>query len=173
LPPLSPLVASGSINGRRIAVTDLAGTQLSNLLETLPGIAKVLRSPVADAIVALVKSASGQGPFNPADVDELLKFAVRRNLMAAEEGDRILLEAKNALMGIMPPPPPPKPKVVVPPVVARPIHQVARPIPAKPPVRKPVKAAPAKAKAVVKKAKPAPRATKVKPAHKNTHKKKK
>ena len=154
-------------------MTDLAGTQLSNLLETLPGIAKVLRSPVADAIVALVKSASGQGPFNPADVDELLKFAVRRNLMAAEEGDRILLEAKNALMGIMPPPPPPKPKVVVPPVVARPIHQVARPIPAKPPVRKPVKAAPAKAKAVVKKAKPAPRATKVKPAHKNTHKKKK
>ena len=154
-------------------MTDLAGTQLSNLLETLPGIAKVLRSPVADAIVALVKSASGQGPFNPADVDELLKFAVRRNLMAAEEGDRILLEAKNALMGIMPPPPPPKPKVVVPPVVARPIHQVARPIPAKAPVRKPVKAAPAKAKSVVKKAKPAPRATKVKPAHKNTHKKKK
>ena len=123
-------------------MTDLAGTQLSNLLETLPGIAKVLRSPVADAIVALVKSASGQGPFNPADVDELLKFATRRNLMAAEEADRILLEAKNALAGILPPPPPPKPKVVVPPVVVRPIHHVARPAaPVKPPVRKPVKAA--------------------------------
>ena len=114
-------------------MTDLAGTQLSNLLETLPGIAKVLRSPVADAIVALVKSASGQGPFNPADVDELLKFAVRRNLMTAEEADRILLEAKNALLGIMPPPPPPKPKVVAPPVMTRPIHHhVARPPPAKP-----------------------------------------
>jgi hypothetical protein len=166
LPPLSPLAVSGSTHGRRIAVTDLAGTQLSNLLETLPGIAKVLRSPVADAIVALVKSASGQGPFNPADVDELLKFAVRRNLMTAEEGDRILLEAKNALLGIMPPPPPPKPKVVAPPVVARPVHHhVSRPV-AKPAPRKPVKAAPAKAKATAKKAKPAARAKTARPAHK-------
>ena len=41
-------------------MTDLAGTQLSNLLETLPGIAKVLRSPVADAIVS-----SGQGGLGP------------------------------------------------------------------------------------------------------------
>ena len=106
-------------------MTDLAGTQLSNLLETLPGIAKVLRSPVADAIVGLVKSASGQGPFSPADVDELLKFAVRRNLMAAEEADRVLIEAKNALLGIMPPPPPPKPKIVAPPVMTRPIHHHA------------------------------------------------
>ena len=158
-------------------MTDLAGTQLSNLLETLPGIAKVLRSPVADAIVGLVKSASGQGPFSPADVDELLKFAVRRNLMAAEEADRVLVEAKNALLGIMPPPPPPKPKVVVPPVMSRPIHHPApKPLPAKPVTRKPVKAAPvkaapAKAKAVVKKAKPAVRA-KAKPAHKVVHKKK-
>ena len=142
-------------------MTDLAGTQLSNLLETLPGIAKVLRSPVADAIVSLVKAASGQGQFNPADVDELLKFAVRRNLMAAEEGDRILLEAKQAMAGILPPPPPPKPRVA-PVVVQRQIHPHAvRPV-AKAPVKKPTKAAPAKAKAVAKKT------TKkaAKPAHK-------
>lgn len=143
-------------------MTDLAGTQLSNLLETLPGIAKVLRSPVADAIVSLVKAASGQGGFNPADVDELLKFAVRRNLMAAEEADRILVEAKNALMGIMPPPPPPKPKVVAPPMV-RPVHHHAIRPAAKPPVKKPVAKAPPKAKAAVKKAAPKKAA---KPAHK-------
>ena len=146
-------------------MTDLAGTQLSNLLETLPGIAKVLRSPVADAIVSLVKAASGQGAFNPADVDELLKFAVRRNLMAAEEGDRILLEAKNALAGSLPPPPPPKPRVVVAPPVVRPVHHHAIRPAAKPPVKKPVAkaAAPVKAKAVVKKAAPKKAA---KPAHK-------
>jgi hypothetical protein len=131
------------------------------LLETLPGIAKVLRSPVADAIVSLVKAASGQGTFNPADVDELLKFAVRRNLMSAEEGDRILLEAKQALAGILPPPPPPKPRPA--PVVARPVHHHAvRPV-AKAPPRKPAKPAPAKTKAAVKKV--------VKKAAKPAHKK--
>ena len=161
-------------------MTDLAGTQLSNLLETLPGIAKVLRSPVADAIVGLVKSASGQGPFSPADVDELLKFAVRRNLMAAEEADRVLIEARNALLGIMPPPPPPKPKIVAPPVMTRPIHHHApkppppKPVAARKPIKAvPVKAAPVKAKAVVKKAKPAARPAKAKPVHKVVHKKKK
>ena len=143
-------------------MTDLAGTQLSNLLETLPGIAKVLRSPVADAIVSLVKAASGQGQFNPADVDELLKFAVRRNLMSTEEADRILLEAKQALAGILPPPPPPKPKVApAPAVVHRPVHHHAVRPAAKVPAKKPVAKAPAKAKAVVKKVKKA-----TKPAHK-------
>ena len=142
-------------------MTDLAGTQLSNLLETLPGIAKVLRSPVADAIVSLVKAASGQGAFNPADVDELLKFAVRRNLMAADEADRILLEAKQAMAGILPPPPPPKPRAA--PVVHRPVHHAARPVAAKPAARKPAAKAPAKAKATVKKAAPKKAA---KPAHK-------
>lgn len=149
-------------------MTDLAGTQLSNLLETLPGIAKVLRSPVADAIVALVKAASGQAAFVPADVEELMKFAVRRNLMNAEESERVLFEAKQAMAGILPPPPPPKPKPVPPPVVVRPVHHhVVRPVAAKPPVKKPVKAAPAKPKIQVKKAKPAARPAKSsKPAHK-------
>ena len=32
-------------------MTELGGTQISSLMEVLPGIAQVLRSPVADAIV--------------------------------------------------------------------------------------------------------------------------
>ena len=77
-------------------VTDLAGTQISNLLETLPGIAQVLRSPVADAFVGMIRAATGEAPFNFADADEILKYAVRRNLMAVEESERILAEAKQA-----------------------------------------------------------------------------
>lgn len=148
-------------------MTDLAGTQLSNLLETLPGIAKVLRSPVADAIVALTKAASGQAPFNAADVEELMKFAVRRNLMTTEESDRVLLEAKQAMAGILPPPkpkaPPPPPVVVVrAPQPVRPVRPVRS---AKPPARKPVRA-PVKAKAVAKKSKPARHAKPSRPARK-------
>lgn len=137
-------------------MTDLAGTQLSNLLETLPGIAKVLRSPVADAIVALIKAASGQGPFSAADVDELMKFAVRRNLISAEEGERVMQEARQAMAGIAPPTPKPKPAAVAAPVVRTP-HPVRH---VKPAPRKPAKA-PVKTKAAAKKAKPARR-----PAHK-------
>ena len=77
-------------------MTDLAGTQISNLLETLPGIAQVLRSPVADAFVGMIRAATGEAPFNFADADEILKYAVRRNLMAVEESERILAEAKQA-----------------------------------------------------------------------------
>jgi hypothetical protein len=77
-------------------VTDLAGTQISNLLETLPGIAQVLRSPVADAFVGMIRAATGEAPFNFADADEILKYAVRRNLMAVEESERILAEARQA-----------------------------------------------------------------------------
>ena len=77
-------------------MTDLAGTQISNLLETLPGIAQVLRSPVADAFVNVIRAATGEGPFNFADADEILKYAVRRNLMAVEESERILAEARQA-----------------------------------------------------------------------------
>lgn len=149
-------------------MTDLAGTQLSNLLETLPGIAKVLRSPVADAIVSLIKAASGQAPFNPAEVDELMKFAVRRNLITAEEGDRVVLEARQAMAGILPPPVKPKPPA---PPVASILVRAPHPVrPVKPaPAKKPVKAAhphPVKAKAVAKKSKPARHAKPARPAHK-------
>jgi hypothetical protein len=78
-------------------VTDLAGTQLSNLLETLPGIANVLRSPVADAIVGLIRSGSGQTPFSMVDAEELLRYAVRRNLVPADESERVLAETRQFL----------------------------------------------------------------------------
>jgi hypothetical protein len=78
-------------------VTDLAGTQITSLLETLPGIARVLRSPVADAFINLIKAGTGQAEFALADADEVLKYAVRRNLMAVEESERILAEASQAV----------------------------------------------------------------------------
>jgi len=78
-------------------VTDLAGTQITSLLETLPGIARVLRSPVADAFIGLIRAGTGQADFALADADEVLKYAVRRNLLAAEESERILAEASQAV----------------------------------------------------------------------------
>lgn len=78
-------------------MTDLTGTQISSLLETLPGIAQVLRSPVADAFVGLIRAASGQGTFNLADADEVMKYAVRRNLMSADESEQVMLEAREAV----------------------------------------------------------------------------
>jgi hypothetical protein len=74
--------------------TELGGTQISSLMEVLPGIAKVLRSPVADAIVNLIRAACRVREFDLADADEILKFAVRRNLMAQEESERVLAEAR-------------------------------------------------------------------------------
>lgn len=78
-------------------MTDLAGTQITSLLETLPGIARVLRSPVADAFINLIRAGTGQADFALADADEVLKYAVRRNLMAVEESERILAEASQAV----------------------------------------------------------------------------
>ena len=72
----------------------MGGTQISSLMEVLPGIAQVLRSPVADAIVNLIRAACRVREFDIADADEMLKFAVRRNLMAQEESERVLAEAR-------------------------------------------------------------------------------
>ena len=74
--------------------TELGGTQISSLMEVLPGIAQVLRSPVADAIVNLIRAACRAREFDLADADEMLNYAVRRNLMAAEERERVLAEAR-------------------------------------------------------------------------------
>lgn len=74
--------------------TELGGTQISSLMEVLPGIAQVLRSPVADAIVNLIKAGTRVREFDIADADEMLKFAVRRNLMSADESERVLAEAR-------------------------------------------------------------------------------
>ena len=74
--------------------TELGGTQITSLMEVLPGIAQVLRSPVADAIVNLIRAACRVREFDLADADEMLNYAVRRNLMAGEERERVLTEAR-------------------------------------------------------------------------------
>jgi hypothetical protein len=45
-------------------VSELGGAQMSTLLESLPGIANVLRSPVADALVGLIRAGAGIGDFS-------------------------------------------------------------------------------------------------------------
>jgi hypothetical protein len=74
----------------------LGGTQVASLLETLPGIASVLRNPVADAFVGLIRAGARLGEFKQADAEEILRYAVRRTLMTQDETDRILAEVKAA-----------------------------------------------------------------------------
>src|SRR2546427_6017435 len=78
---------------------ELGGSQLSSLLEALPGIASVLRSPVADALVKAIRAAAGIGEFAVEDAEELVRYAVRRGLVGQEEGDRVLAEVSVALKG--------------------------------------------------------------------------
>lgn len=75
---------------------ELAGSQITALLETVPGIASVLRSPVADAIVNMIRAGAGLEDFQLEDADELVQYAVRRGLIGAAEGDRVLHEARVA-----------------------------------------------------------------------------
>jgi hypothetical protein len=79
-----------------IVVSELGGSQISTLLETLPGIANVLRSPVADALGSVIRSAARITEFNAADAEELVRYATRRGLLGQEEGDRILAEVHAA-----------------------------------------------------------------------------
>jgi hypothetical protein len=79
-----------------LVVSELGGSQISTLLETLPGIANVLRSPVADALSNIIRSAARLSEFNVADADELVKYATRRGLLGQEEGDRLLQEVHLA-----------------------------------------------------------------------------
>lgn len=78
---------------------ELGGSQISTLLETLPGIASVLRSPVADALVRAIRAAVGIDEFTAEDAEELVRYAVRRGLIGADEGERVLAEAQAALAG--------------------------------------------------------------------------
>jgi hypothetical protein len=73
---------------------ELAGSQITALLETVPGIASVLRSPVADAIVNMIRAGAGLADFRLEDADELVQYAVRRGLIGAAEGDRVLQDAR-------------------------------------------------------------------------------
>jgi hypothetical protein len=77
-------------------VSELGGSQISTLLETLPGIANVLRSPVADALGNVIRAAARLTDLNVADADELVRYATRRGLLGQEEGDRVLAEVHAA-----------------------------------------------------------------------------
>ena len=78
-------------------MTELGGAQISSLMETLPGIAQVLRSPVADAFVALIRQSARHPDFQVADAEEVLRYAVRRNLMSQDESDRIVTEVREGV----------------------------------------------------------------------------
>ena len=77
-------------------MSELGGAQISSLLEALPGIKSVLRSPVADAMVGTLKAAVGLGEFQQAHAEELVQFATRRSLITEAEGERLLAELKVA-----------------------------------------------------------------------------
>jgi hypothetical protein len=77
-------------------VSELGGSQISTLLETLPGIANVLRSPVADALGNVIRAAARLTEINIQDADELVRYATRRGLLGQEEGDRLLVEVHAA-----------------------------------------------------------------------------
>jgi hypothetical protein len=76
---------------------ELGGSQISSLLEALPGIASVLRSPVADALVIAIRAAAGIGEFSAEDAEELVRYAVRRGLIGSDEGDRVLADVDAGL----------------------------------------------------------------------------
>jgi urease accessory protein UreF len=77
-------------------VSELGGSQISTLLETLPGIANVLRSPVADALGSVIRAAARLSEFNVADAEELVRYATRRGLLGQEEGDRLMAQVHAA-----------------------------------------------------------------------------
>ena len=76
--------------------TELSSGAISSILESVPGIAHVLRSPVADAMVNLSRAAAGLAPFRPDDALELIRYAVRRGLIGSDEGDRVTAEISGA-----------------------------------------------------------------------------
>jgi hypothetical protein len=76
--------------------TELSSTTITNILEAVPGIKTVLRSPAADAMVNLTRAAVGLGGFDIKDARELMRFAFRRGLINNEEHDRVLAEVEVA-----------------------------------------------------------------------------
>lgn len=73
---------------------ELGKSQLSSLLETVPGLASVLRSPVADAIVNMVRAGAGLRDFDIREAEELVQYATRRGLIPSAEGAELLDEIK-------------------------------------------------------------------------------
>lgn len=78
--------------------SELGASQISTLLEALPGIANVLRSPVADALLNVIRSAARLAEFQQADAEELIRYATRRGLVGNDEGERVLAEVKEAAL---------------------------------------------------------------------------
>src|SRR5947209_7452272 len=87
---------------------ELGGSQISSLLEALPGIASVLRSPVADALVGGCARAPRPAAVTPADIptllaqtqqqptDAALRFRLAAALAAAGRCDTALSVARSA-----------------------------------------------------------------------------
>ncbi|MGD8727553.1 MAG: hypothetical protein PVH40_07905, partial [Gemmatimonadales bacterium] len=61
---------------------ELGGSQISALLESVPGIVNVLRSPVADALVGMIRAGAGLDEFRLEHSKELVQYAVRRGLIS-------------------------------------------------------------------------------------------
>jgi len=77
--------------------SELGASQISTLLEALPGIANVLRSPVADALLNVIRAAAKAGEFQLADAEELIRYATRRGLVGNDEGERVLAEVRETV----------------------------------------------------------------------------
>jgi hypothetical protein len=103
-------------------MTELAAPQISSLMEALPGIAHVLRSPVANAIVSLSRAGAGLEEYAIAHAEELMRYGVRRNLLTSDEVEKVLAEIRETPAGKAskplvvekpkrPTPPPPTPHV--------------------------------------------------------------
>ena len=75
---------------------ELGTSQLSSLLESVPGLASVLRSPVADAIVNTIRAGAGLGEFSVRDARELVQYATRRGLIPSAEGVTLMEEVETA-----------------------------------------------------------------------------
>ena len=117
---------------------ELGGSQISALLETVPGIASVLRSPVADALVNMIRAGAGLGAFREEDVRELIQYAVRRGLIGADEGERLTTDVaqsgRRSRARVVPKAhanPRPKPHRPAPPVARKAVHKPAKRTPAK------------------------------------------
>lgn len=113
-------------------MTELAAPQISSLMEALPGIAAVLRSPVATAMVDMARAGAGLKEFRIEDAEELFRFGVRRNLLDEEEAERVLAEIR-VVVG----PSKPTPKAAAAkksPVPAKPAVPAPRPLPSPSPL---------------------------------------
>jgi hypothetical protein len=78
---------------------ELGGSQISALLESVPGIVNVLRSPVADALVNMIRAGAGLEEFDLGYAEELVQYAVRRGLIGGSEGDEVLEDVRAVAKG--------------------------------------------------------------------------